>query len=169
MPCLLHVYLNTRGCRFFSNRDETFTEHHVMRCDWTAPDLKGGGRQALGTAYGRSGIIFWGVLPCHRDVHLVSCVDGGCCPLCRVAFAFCCGLGLPAVPVLLRTGCPSQDRAWLMCSALEGSYWKRKPCFSGGRTTIESFKRLNNSACSRSVSLTAKYCGENNTLNLSWL
>lgn len=40
---------------------------------------------------------------------------------------------------------------------------KKKALFSGGRTAVESFKRLNNCACSRSVSLAAECFGESST------
>lgn len=40
---------------------------------------------------------------------------------------------------------------------------KKKALFSGGKTAVESFKRLNNCACSRSVSLAAECFGESST------
>lgn len=111
----------------------------------------------------------WGVLPCLRDLSLASRMARDCCPHCRQVFSFSCGLGWPRLPVLLGTSCCSPDKAWLSSGSWKDSIETASLVFFTRRTAIESFKRLNNNACSRSVSLTAKYCGENNTPSLSCL
>lgn len=111
----------------------------------------------------------WGVLPCLRDLSLASRMARDCCPHCRQVFSFSCGLGWPHLPVLLGTSCCSPDKAWLSSGSWKDSTETASLVFFTRKTAIESFKRLNNNACSRSVSLTAKYCGENNTPSLSCL
>lgn len=70
---------------------------------------------------------FLGVLLCHQDGHLGSCVGGGCCPCCRVGF-------LPSdegSSCLLSHATALKGQTLVTSLVLEGSHPKRKPCFQG--------------------------------------
>lgn len=156
------MYLNARGCSFFSRwktgsiyrtlfydvllnspKFESARRGKLWECLMAGEEARFRGL-ALPSGHACGFLCGWGLLPS---------LQGGFFLLLWVRVASC-----PQLPLT--------RQSLVTHSALEGSYWKRKPCFSGGMTTIESFKRLNNNACSRSVSLTA---GENSMLNLSCL
>lgn len=66
------------------------------------------------------------------------------------------GLGFLVSPCHSRAAATQKTKPGYMLS-VGRLILKKKALFSGGRTTIKSFKRLNTYACSRSVSLPAEY------------
>lgn len=106
---------------------------------------------------------FLGVLLCHQDGHLCSCVDGSCCPCCRVGFLPSDGGSSCLLSHVTPEQLPLKRQSLVTFLELESSYQRKKALFSGERTTVESFKSLNNDACSRSVSLAAECSGESST------
>lgn len=161
MPFSSQVCLNSGGGGFFHGDEgvEAFPEYCFMGCRWITLSLEAQGAVSVGKG--------------RKPLSGGSCPDLRICiwfllPLLQGEFFLLSWVRVASCPCAPPDQLPLTRQSRVTCSALEGSYWKRKPYFSGRRATKESFRRLNK-AHSRLVSLTAKYCGETNTPNLSCL
>lgn len=118
------VFKYWRLCFQQAGRPEAFTERYFMRCFWMTPALEVQGGNELWKWLVAHGKHFWGAaLPWGW----VSGFLWGwcCCPPCKGAFLPSARGSAASRPM------PLQRQSLVAFSVLEGSYWKRKPCFQG--------------------------------------